>query len=199
MPPAVPGSSERLFQSSRFMSAGKPDSGAWIPLDLKQPASSKTSSGPSRAHVRVARSSESDAGYERLSFQSTDAALAAAMRLVDHPAAAAHLRDLLALTGSRLVTGTADRLVSGELKILWRRREPGVRPAAAAPSRPPPPTARPIAPASRPAAVDSTFPPDLDADAVAQSLRSAAADGVPFCEECMKEKAARNSAAAGAA
>jgi hypothetical protein len=90
------GEPERLFQSSRFMSAGKPDSGAWIPLDLKQPASNKSSSGPSRAHVRVARSSESDAGYERLSFQSTDAALAAAMRLVDHPAAAAHLRDLLA-------------------------------------------------------------------------------------------------------
>jgi hypothetical protein len=166
---------------------------------LKEPASSKTSSATSRAHVRVARSSESDAGYERLSFQSTDAALIAARRLLDHAAAAAHLRGLLNLTGARLVSATADRLVSGELKILWRRREPGVRPAAAAPSRPPPPTARPIAPASRPAAVDSTFPPNLDADAVAQSLKNAAANGVPFCEECTKTQAARTTAAAGTA
>jgi hypothetical protein len=178
---------------------GKSDNGAWIPLDLKEPASNKATSATSRALVRIALAAASDAGYERLAFKGKDEARTAAVRLVDHPVAASILRALLGYTGPRLVTVTTERLLSGELKILWRRREPGVRPAAAAPARPPPPTSRPIAPASRPAAVDSTFPPDLDADAVAQSLKNAAADGVPFCEECMKAQAARNTSAAGAA
>lgn len=150
--------------------------------------------------IRIARPDEPDAGCRRLSFKTSAAVRDAAERLAEHPVSLALLRDESGVAGARLVAWVARRLQSGELKILWRRRERlFVSEAAPEAPRPTPPRRVTAAPATTPTPAYSTFPADLDAAAVAESLREAASDGVPFCEECMKAQAARDGAPAGAA
>jgi hypothetical protein len=164
---------------------------AWIAMEIGSSDDDATvpSSTPT-GMLRLARREESDANYRRLAFEDEAAARDAADRLAEHPVSARQLRELGGHFSVDLAAWTAERLRSGALKILWRRREPlsEAEPEAA----PPPQPRRPAAPApsSPPTPAYSTFPADLDAAAVANSLRAAAQQGVPFCEECMKAQAA---------
>jgi hypothetical protein len=172
--------------------------GAWISFDVSTLPTGEALPARARGSLRIIAASDNDGDYSRLEFDTTDQARQAATLVANHPLVDERLRELSARTGANQVEWLAEQLHAGRLKILWRLREPPIRPQAAAPVRPPAPAPRAI-PTTRATAVpDSTFPPDLDAAAVAQSLKDAAADGVPFCEECMKAQA-RENATAGAA
>ncbi len=54
-------------------------------------------------------------------------------------------------------------------------------------------------PESAPAVEPPTFGTDIDGPAIAAAMRQAAQDGVPFCEQCLRKKLARERAAAAAA
>ena len=73
--------------------------------------------------------------------------------------------------------------------------------AAPAPAPPPPPASSARAAASEsapPPVVETTFGSDVDVAAMVAVLQQAAQDGVPFCEECAKAAAQRQSAEATA-
>jgi hypothetical protein len=167
--------------------AGQGVASAWITFDLHSLPTGESLPARARGALRIVHGDSRDvAVYRVLQLASIDAATMVASRLADHPASCSSLRELSARMGAAQVDWVARQLVTGELKILWRLREPATRPQAAAPERAAP-TPRAVArPASAPTPVDQTFPPDLDVPAIAQSLKNAAADGVPFCEECTK-------------
>jgi hypothetical protein len=172
--------------------------GAWVSFDLSGLPTGEALQGTARGSLRIIRADEDDGGYRHLTFKALSHARQAATRLASHPVIGERLRELSARTGAGQVGWLAEQLHTGRLEVLWRLREPPIRPQAAAPVRPPAPAPRAIPTTRSAAAPDSTFPPDLDAAAVAQSLKNAAADGVPFCEECMKAQA-RENARTGAA
>lgn len=130
----------------------------------------------------------SDGGYRRIAFRSAEQSATAARKLLAKDALRQQLQELSGLRRDDLPQWTASQLLAEALRILWRPRLPLIVCAAPQPAAPAPVRA---APAPAPAApAYSTFPPDLDAIAVAQSLIIAAQDGVPFCEECQKARAA---------
>ena len=172
--------------------------GAWITFDVSTLPTGESLPARARGSLRIVPANDNDGGYSRLEFETTDQARQAATLVANHPWGGERLRELSARTGAGQVEWLAEQLHAGRLKILWRLREPPIRPQATAPVRPPAPAPRAIPTTRAATAPDSTFPPDLDAAAVAQSLKNAAADGVPFCEECMKAQA-REEARAGAA
>lgn len=139
-----------------------------------------------------------DGGYRRIAFRSSEQAAAAAQKLLANDALRLQLQALSGLRRNEVPDWTASQLLAEALRILWRPRLPLI--VSAAP--PPPASPSPVraAPAPAPAApAYTTFPPDLDAVAVAQSLISAAQDGVPFCEECQKARAAARADAGASA
>jgi hypothetical protein len=141
--------------------------------------------------VCIAAADHDEAGYRRLVFDLDQCARPVAEQCVAQADVAGALQEWSGYGGPLLVAWLTEQLEAGELKILWRRRYefPGSA-AEPTPSAPPP---RRVAAPSRPAApspVYSTFPADFDAAAAAQVLREAASSGVPFCEECMKARAA---------
>jgi len=204
--PTLPGPVDPFTSSARQhgrvphgMARVSSSAGRWIDVGLAGPDGDGSAADPSRGLVRIVRADESAAGYRRLRFESHEAAREAAMSLAEHPAASAQLLDLGGPGGNRHCTWITEQLLTGQLKVLWRKRTSLAiaAPPAAAPPPAPRRTPAPAAPSS-PTPEYSTFPPGLDALAVAQVLKDAAQDGVPFCEECMKAKAAQDSAPAGA-
>lgn len=103
---------------------------------------------------------------------------------------------------------TAAMLASGRLHLckpaLAGLETPVGRTAAGAmpPENADAPEIIPAAPRPRPVAAPvaepPTFLPNADLLAIAEAQKEAAKMGVPFCEECMKAKLARDRAAAGA-
>lgn len=143
------------------------------------------------AVVCVVAADHEEAGYRRLAFDLEFCARPVAERCIADRGVASALQERSGYAGPLLARWLADRLEAGELKVLWRRRYEFPGPAAApAPSAPAP--RRVAAPSAQaaPNPVYSTFPADFDAVAAARVLREAASSGVPFCEECMKARAA---------
>jgi hypothetical protein len=139
-----------------------------------------------------------DGGYRRIEFRSAEQATAAARKLLAKEVLRVQLQEQSGERLDQLPEWTARQLLAQTLHLLWRPRLPLIVSAAAPPAAPPSPVR--AAPAPAPAApAYSTFPPDLDAAAVAQSLISAAQDGVPFCEECQKARAAARADAGASA
>jgi hypothetical protein len=179
----------------------QPQVATWVALDLGDGSSDDAANSGASRLVRIASAGETEAGCQRVPVDRRDDAERIAALLAGHHLLAPQLRRFRGRVGPPPVDWTVDQLVSGQLKVLWRFRQPlvvGTTPHAAPNVAPPPPRAAwtPPAPAATP--VDSTFPPDLDAAAIASVLADAARDGVPFCEECMKAAQARSDAGAGA-
>ena len=146
----------------------------------------------------LASGTDDDRGYRRIVFRTPEQAAAAAQKLLADDALRPQLRDLSGLAADEVEEWMARQLFAETLRILWRPRAKLVISEARPPPAPPPPVRAAPAPAPATPAY-STFPPDLDAIAVSISLISAAKDGVPFCEECQKARAAaREDSAAGA-
>jgi hypothetical protein len=110
----------------------------------------------------------------------------------DLPEAAQPLRhDAAALVGA-----LAAALVSGTIRACGAARpvtlyKPGELPQAAPAAAPPPAAARraaAAAAAASPGAAEGTFDAALDTAAMVEALQQAARDGVPFCEECERER-----------
>ena len=169
----------------------------WLPFDLDTLPTEQSLPARARGSIRIASSSESDASYGHVRVPTRHRANEVAARLIDDSAARSLLRQISMRGAAAQVSWVAEQLLSGRLIVLWRLREPPIRPPAAAPMRPPAPTPRAI-PTAAAAAPDSTFPPDLDAAVMAQCLKDAAADAMPFCEECAKERAHRGAATGSA-
>jgi hypothetical protein len=148
------------------------------------------------AVVCLAAAGHDETGCRRLVFDLEQCARPIAEQCLSHAHVADALRDWSGCGGPLLTAWLTEQFENGALKILWRRRYdfPGAATEPAPSPRPPRHVATPSTPAA-PSPVYSTFPADFDAAAAAQALREAAASGVPFCEECMKARAATGSTA----
>ena len=98
------------------------------------------------------------------------------------------------LTDEQVLAELAEHLHRGSLKLA---HSPTAYSAVSLPEEkqappPPPPAPPPRKAESRPQPAPEvlTFVPTLDPMALADALRSASDQGVPFCEECEKKKAA---------
>jgi hypothetical protein len=169
----------------------------WIAIDLNEGLHGVDATEARFGLVRIVHAREPDRGHIVLVFETAAALRAATAKLAEHPEGYAALRAMSGLAGPGLAAWLTERLESDRLKILWRRRSPLVI-ARAPPEPPPPPVQRRAAAPSTPSPEYTTFPPDFDAAAVAAILQQAAQDGVPFCEECMKARAAAAESGAGA-
>lgn len=143
-------------------------------------------------------------GGRRLSFTDHAAAMTFLRRLSGHAGNTLMLRRFAAeklpartwsIEDASLLEQLARWLVAGRLQIAARTRPPL---AAILPDRDeeaeaalPWDAPEPAAPAPAAPKEEPTFPPDIDAIAIAASKREAARLGVPFCEECMKKRLAR--------
>jgi len=146
--------------------------------------------------VCIAAADHDEAGYRRLLFDLDQCARPVAEQCVAQADVADALREWSGYGGTLLVAWLTEQLEAGELKILWRRRYEFPGPAAEpAPSAPAPRRVAAPSTSAAPSPVYSTFPADFDAAAAARVLREAASSGVPFCEECMKARAAAGSPA----
>jgi hypothetical protein len=130
-----------------------------------------------------------------------DLALSWLTRFQNDPAVMSDLRNLLGASitdPQTILQQIAGKLSSGEIYVCMESCGPVSLTAEAteaqeqvepdlsqmrAQSSPAPPPAPPPAP-------ESTLGPATDAAATAQVLKDAARDGVPFCEECEKARAA---------
>jgi hypothetical protein len=143
-------------------------------------------------------------GGRRLSFTDHVAAMTFLRRLSGHAGNTLMLRRFAAeqlpartwsIEDASLLEQLARWLVAGRIQIAARTRPPLTaifsdreeKEATAIPwDAPEPATPAPPAPKEEP-----TFPPNIDAIAIAAAKREAARLGLPFCEECMKKRLAR--------